>query len=89
LDIIDYLLILAIVKKPYALRRYILNGIMEKEWQNMIKSFLQLTIEQRVQESQKRLDQSLERLSKTNNISIGDAYEMLITNRDRIYRQFC
>jgi ADP-glucose pyrophosphorylase len=67
----------------------ILNDIMEKEWLDMIKSFLKLTPEQRVQESQKRLDQSLERLSKTHHISVGDAYEMLITNRDRIYRQFC
>jgi len=61
---------------------------MEKEWRDMIKSFLQLTPEQRVQESQKRLDQSLERLSKAHNITVGDAYEMLITNRDTIYRQF-
>ncbi|MBF0452120.1 MAG: hypothetical protein HQK75_15570 [Candidatus Magnetomorum sp.] len=62
---------------------------MKKEWQDMIKAFLQLTPEQRVEESQKRLDQSLERLSTIHNISVGDAYEMLITNRDRIYRQFC
>ena len=62
---------------------------METEWQDMIKSFLKLTPEQRVQESQKRLDQSLEMLSEAHHISVGDAYEMLITNRDRIYRQFC
>ena len=66
-----------------------MNSVMEKEWQDMIKSFMQLTPEQRVQESQKRLDESLERMSKAKNISLGDAYEMLITNRDRIYRHFC
>lgn len=52
----------------------------------MIEAFLKLTPEERSAESEKRLDETLERMAKMYNISPEDAYEKLIENNNRMHR---
>ncbi len=61
-------------------------NIMDKEWRDMIQAFLKLTPEQRAAEAEKRLDETLERMAEMHGISVGEAYEKLIENRDRMHR---
>ncbi len=63
-----------------------MGDIMESEWMEMIKAFLKLTPEERAEEAEKRLDQSLQRMAEMHGITPGDAYAMLVKNRDRMYR---
>ena len=60
--------------------------IMDQEWLEMIRAFLKLTPEQRAAEAEKRLDETLERMAEVYGITVGEAYEKLIENRDRMYR---
>ncbi len=59
---------------------------MKEKWMEMINAFLTLTPAQRSVEADKRLDESLERMSEMYNISKEQAYEKLIKNRNRMYR---
>ena len=63
-----------------------MSDLMEKKWREMIEAFLKLTPEERSAESEKRLDETLERMAQIYNISKEDAYEKLIENNNRIYR---
>lgn len=57
---------------------------MEKKWLEMIEAFLKFSQEERAAEAEKRLDETLERMAHLYNISPGEAYEKLISNRDRM-----
>jgi len=59
---------------------------MERKWLEMIEAFLKLTPEQRSVEAEKRLDETLERMSQMYNISPEEAYEKLIKNSYRMHR---
>jgi hypothetical protein len=59
---------------------------MEKKWLEMIEAFLKLTPEERTGEAEKRLDETLERMSQMYNISPEEAYEKLIKNSNRMHR---
>ena len=63
-------------------------NVLDEKWNEMIKAFLKLTPEQRSAEAEKRLEETLERMSEIYNIPSGEAYEKLIKNRDRIYGSF-
>lgn len=60
--------------------------LMEKKWLEMIQAFSKLTLEERVAESEKRLDETLERMAQIYNISSGEAYEKLVENRNKMHR---
>ena len=55
----------------------------------MIEAFLKLTPEERSAEAERRLDDTLERMAQMYNISPEEAYEKLIKNRYKLYRQVC
>ena len=55
----------------------------------MIEAFLKLTLEERSAEAERRLDETLERMAQMYNISPEEAYEKLIENRYKLYRQVC
>ncbi|MBW2614750.1 MAG: hypothetical protein JRD02_01050 [Deltaproteobacteria bacterium] len=63
-----------------------MSDLMEKKWHEMINAFLKLTPQERSAESEKRLDETLERMAQMYNISPEDAYEKLIENNNRIHR---
>ena len=63
-----------------------MSHLMEKKWFEMIEAFLKLSPEQRSAEAEKRLDETLERMSQIYNISPEEAYEKLIKNRYRMHR---
>jgi len=64
-------------------------NLMEKKWLEMIEAFLELTPEERSSEAERRLDETLERMAQMYNISPEEAYEKLIENRYKLYRQVC
>ncbi len=66
-----------------------MTNLMEKKWLEMIEAFLQLTPEERSAEAERRLDETLERMAQMYNISPEEAYEKLIENRYKLYRQVC
>jgi hypothetical protein len=68
------------------LRRLIMSHLMRKKWLEMIEAFLKLTPQERSAEAEKRLDETLERMSQLYNISPEQAYEKLIKNSDRMHR---
>lgn len=63
-----------------------MSHLMEKEWLEMIEAFLKLTPQERSAEAEKRLDETLERMSQMYNISPEEAYEKLIKNSHRMHR---
>jgi hypothetical protein len=67
-------------------KRLVMSHLMEKKWLEMIEAFLKLSPEQRSAEAEKRLDETLERMSQIYNISPEEAYEKLIKNRYRMHR---
>lgn len=66
-----------------------MTNLMEKKWLEMIEAFLRLTPEERSAEADRRLDETLERMAQMYNISPEEAYEKLIENRYKLYRQVC
>ena len=62
------------------------SHLMERKWLEMIEAFLKLTPEERAAESEKRLDETLERMARIYNISPGEAYEKLVENRYKLHR---
>jgi len=66
-----------------------MSYLMEKKWLEMIEAFLKLTPEERSAEAERRLDETLERMAQMYNISPEEAYEKLIENRYKLYRQVC
>jgi len=64
-------------------------NLMEKKWLEMIEAFLELAPEERSAEAEGRLDETLERMAQMYNISPEEAYEKLIENRYKLYRQVC
>ena len=66
-----------------------MTNLMEKKWHEMIEAFLRLTPEERSAEAERRLDETLERMAQMYNISPEEAYEKLIENRYKLYRQVC
>jgi len=66
-----------------------MTNLMEKKWLEMIEAFLRLTPEERSAEAERRLDETLERMAQMYNISPEEAYEKLIENRYKLYRQVC
>jgi hypothetical protein len=58
---------------------------MEKKWLEMIEAFLKLTPQERSAEAEKRLDETLERMSRMYNITIEEAYAKLIKNSYRMH----
>ena len=66
-----------------------MSQLMEKKWLEMIEAFLKLTPEERSAEAERRLDETLERMAQMYNISPEEAYEKLIENRYKLYRQVC
>ena len=63
-----------------------MSHLMEKKWLEMIEAFLKLTPQERSAEAEKRLDETLERMSRMHNITIEEAYEKLIKNSYRMHR---
>jgi len=59
--------------------------LMKKKWFEMIEAFLKLTPQERSAEAEKRLDETLERMSQMYNISPEEAYEKLIKNSHRMH----
>jgi uncharacterized protein (DUF2267 family) len=57
-----------------------MSELMEKKWIEMIEAFLKLTPDQRAAQAERRLDETLERVSEIHNISPEEAYEKLIKN---------
>ncbi len=51
----------------------------------MIEAFLKLTPQERSAEAEKRLDETLERMSRMYNITIEEAYAKLIKNSYRMH----
>ena len=66
-----------------------MSNLMEKKWFEMIEAFLRLTPDERSSEAERRLDETLERMAQMYNISPEEAYEKLIENRYKLYRQVC
>ena len=66
-----------------------MTNLMEKKWLEMIEAFLRLTPEERSAEAERRLDETLERMAQMYCISPEEAYEKLIENRYKLYRQVC
>ena len=66
-----------------------MSHLMENKWLEMIEAFLRLTPEERSAEAERRLDETLERMAQMYNISPEEAYEKLIENRYKLYRQVC
>ena len=66
-----------------------MTNLMEKKWLEMIEAFLKLTPDERSSEAERRLDEILERMAQMYNISPEEAYEKLIENRYKLYRQVC
>ena len=66
-----------------------MSHLMENKWLEMIEAFLKLTPEERSAEAERRLDETLERMAQIYNISPEEAYEKLIENRYKLYRQVC
>ena len=66
-----------------------MTNLMERKWLEMIEAFLRLTPEERSAEAERRLDETLERMAQMYNISPEEAYEKLIENRYKLYRQVC
>ncbi len=66
-----------------------MTNLMEKKWLEMIEAFLKLTPEERSAEAERRLDETLERMAQMYDISPEEAYEKLIKNRYKLYRQVC
>ena len=64
-------------------------NLMEKKWLEMIEAFLKLTPEERSAEAERRLDETLERMAQMYNISPEEAFEKLIENHYKLYRQVC
>ena len=64
-----------------------MSHLMEKKWLEMVEAFLKLTPEQRAAEAEKRLDETLERMSQMYNISPEETYEKLIKNSYRSERR--
>ncbi len=63
-----------------------MSDIMKKKWLEMIEAFLKLTPQERSAEAEKRLDETLERMSRMYNITIEEAYAKLIKNSYRMHR---
>ena len=63
-----------------------MSDLMKKKWLEMIEAFLKLTPQERSAEAEKRLDETLERMSQMYNISPEEAYEKLIKNSYRIQK---
>ena len=63
-----------------------MSYLMERKWLEMIEAFLKLTPEERVAEAEKRLDETLERMSQMYNITIEEAYEKLVKNSYKMHR---
>ena len=63
-----------------------MSHLMEKKWLEMVEAFLKLSPEQRAAEAEKRLDETLERMSQMYNISPEEAYAKLIKNSYRMHR---
>jgi hypothetical protein len=63
-----------------------MSHLMKKKWLEMIEAFSKLTPQERSAEAEKRLDETLERMSQLYNISPEQAYEKLIKNSYRIHR---
>ena len=59
--------------------------LMKKKWFEMIEAFLKLTPQERSAEAEKRLDETLERMSQMYNISPEEAYEKLIKNSNKMH----
>jgi len=51
----------------------------------MIEAFLKLTPQKRSAEAEKRLDETLERMSQIYDISLEEAYEKLIKNSHKMH----
>ena len=68
---------------------FTMSHLMENKWLEMIEAFLKLTPEERSAEAERRLDETLERMAQIYNISPEEAYEKLIENRYKLYRQVC
>ncbi len=66
-----------------------MSHLMEKKWLEMIEAFLKLTPQERSAEAEKRLDETLERMSQMYNISPEEAYEKLIKNSSECIDKFC
>jgi len=62
-----------------------MSHLMEKKWLEMIEAFLKLTPQERSAEAEKRLDETLERMSRMYNITIEEAYAKLIKNSYRMH----
>jgi hypothetical protein len=62
-----------------------MSHLMEKKWLEMIEAFLKLTPQERSAEAEKRLDETLERMSRMYNITIEEAYEKLIKNSHKMH----
>ena len=61
-----------------------MSQFMEKKWLEMIEAFSILTPEERAAEAERRLDETLERMTRIYNISLEEAYEKLIENSYRM-----
>ena len=61
-----------------------MSQFMEKKWLEMIEAFSILTPEERTAEAERRLDETLERMTRIYNISLEEAYEKLIENSYRM-----
>ena len=62
-----------------------MSDIMKKKWLEMIEAFLKLTPQERSAESERRLDEILERMAQIYDISPEEAYEKLIKNSYRMH----
>ncbi len=58
--------------------------IMKKKKKEMMEAFLKLTPEQRLSEMIENLNQTLERVAYQHKISIPEAYEMLLKNKEKL-----
>ena len=63
-----------------------MSHLMKKKWLEMIEAFLKLTPQERSAEAEKRLDETLERMSQLYDISPEEAYEKLVKNSYRMHR---
>jgi len=62
-----------------------MSHLMETKWLEMIEAFLKLTPQKRSAEAEKRLDETLERMSQIYDISLEEAYEKLIKNSHKMH----
>lgn len=60
------------------------SGIMHEVWLDTLKKFQKLTPEQRSETMYKRLLESLERMAKDRNITVKEAYEILLANKKKM-----